>query len=90
MTDLKCILCYLQGTVDFGLQLHRSSISELVVYSDADWAGCLNTDRSTSGYAVFLGDNLVSWSTKRQNTVSHSSVEVEYRVVTNGVVEACW
>jgi hypothetical protein len=90
MTDLKCIRHYLQGTMDFGLLLHQSSTSELVVYSDADWVECLDPRRSTSGYAVFLGDNLVSWSSKRQNTVSHSSTEAEYQVVTNGIAEACW
>ena len=81
---------YVRGTVDLGLVLHRSSSAELVVYTDADWAGCPDTRKSTSGYAVFLGDNLISWSSKRQNTVSRSSAEAEYRAVANAVAEASW
>jgi hypothetical protein len=57
---MKRIMCYLWGTPDYDLLLRRSSSSDLVIYTDADWAGCLDTRRSTSGYAVFLGDNLVS------------------------------
>lgn len=70
--------------------MRRFSPTELVVYTDADWVGCPDTRRSTSGYAVYLGDNLVSWSSKRQHTVSQSSAEAEYRVVANGVAEATW
>jgi hypothetical protein len=61
-----------------------------MIYTDVDWAGCPNTRRSTSGYVVFLRTNLISWSLKRQNVVSRSSAEVEYRVVANGMAEACW
>ena len=60
LAALKRLLRYVRGTVDLGLVLHRSSSAELVVYTDADWAGCPDTHRSTSGYAVFLGSNLVS------------------------------
>jgi hypothetical protein len=90
LTAMKRILRYLQGTPDYGLLLCRLSGSDLVVYTDADWAGCPDTHRSTSGYAVFLGDNLVSWSAKRQTVVSRSSAEAEYRTVANSVAEANW
>ncbi|WVZ75672.1 hypothetical protein U9M48_023707 [Paspalum notatum var. saurae] len=90
LTALKCLLRYLRDTVDYGLLLHRSSSAELVVYTNADWAGCPDTRWSMSGYAVFLGGNLVSWSSKRQPIVSRSSTEAEYRAVTNGVAEASW
>jgi hypothetical protein len=90
LTAMKRILHYLRGTPDFGFLLRRSSSSDLVVYTDADCAGYPGTRRSTSGYAVFLGDNLISWSAKRQTVVSYSSAEVEYRVIANGVAEATW
>ena len=74
LTALKRFLRYVRGTVDVVLVLYRSSSAELVVYTDADWAGCPDTRRSTSGYAVYL----VSWSSKRQPVVSRSSAEAEY------------
>nr|GEX14905.1 ribonuclease H-like domain-containing protein [Tanacetum cinerariifolium] len=87
---LKRILRYLQGTLDYGLQSFSSSTTDLVAYFDADWAGCPTTRRSTSGYCVFLGNNLLSWSSKRQPTLSRSSVEAKYRGVVNPVTETCW
>ncbi|GJS27727.1 ribonuclease H-like domain-containing protein [Tanacetum coccineum] len=87
---LKRILRYVRGTLDYGLQLFSSSTTSLVAYSDADWAGCPTTRRSTSGYCVFLGNNLLSWSAKRQPTLSRSSAEAEYRGVANAVAETCW
>jgi hypothetical protein len=65
LTAMKRILRYLQGTLHYGLLLRRSSSSDLVAYTDADWDGCPDTRRSTSGYAMFLGDNLIFWSAKR-------------------------
>jgi len=90
LAALKRILRYVRGTLHLGLLVRPSAALDLVVYSDADWAGCPDTRKSTSGYAVFLGDNLISWSSKRQNTVSRSSAEVEYRAVANAVAEASW
>ncbi|GJX51232.1 ribonuclease H-like domain-containing protein [Tanacetum coccineum] len=87
---LKRILRYVRGTVDFGLQLYVSATTSLVGYTDADWAGCPSTRRSTSGYCVFLGDNILSWSAKRQHTISRSSAEAEYQGVANVVAETAW
>lgn len=56
LTALKRILRYVRGTLDFGIHIQRAPCTDLVVYSDADWAGCPNTQKSTSGYAVFLGE----------------------------------
>ncbi|GKE58743.1 ribonuclease H-like domain-containing protein [Tanacetum coccineum] len=90
LNAMKRVLRYLRGTTDLGLQLFRSTTSQLIAYSDADWAGCSATRRSTSGYCVFLGDNLLSWSSKRQDTLSRSSAEAEYRGVANAVAETSW
>ncbi|KAJ9565359.1 hypothetical protein OSB04_001325 [Centaurea solstitialis] len=87
---LKRILRYLKGTLSHGLHIKASAVDRLVAYSDANWAGCPNTRRSTSGFCVYLGDNLVSWSSIRQHVVSHSSAEAEYRGIANVVAEAAW
>jgi hypothetical protein len=60
LTSLKRIMCYLCGSIDYGLLLRSSPTSEFVGYIDADWASCPNTRWSTFSYDVFLGANLVS------------------------------
>ncbi|KAK4374908.1 hypothetical protein RND71_005585 [Anisodus tanguticus] len=87
---LKRIIRYVKGTLDFGLHIYLSAPTKLLSYKDADWAGCRDTRRSTSGYYVFLVDNLISWSVKRKATLSSSSVEAEYRGVANVVTKICW
>ncbi|GJX47406.1 ribonuclease H-like domain-containing protein [Tanacetum coccineum] len=87
---MKRVLRYLRGTTHLGLQLFRSSTSQLTAYSNADWAGSPATRRSTLGYCVFLGDNLLTWSSKRQEKLSRSSAEAGYRGVTNAVAETSW
>nr|GEV43723.1 ribonuclease H-like domain-containing protein [Tanacetum cinerariifolium] len=72
------------------LQIYASSTCSLVAYSDAYLAGCPTTRRYTSDYCVFLGDNLLSWSSKRQHTRSRSSAEVEYKSVSNAVAKTAW
>ena len=90
MNALKRIIRYIQGTISFGLHLYKSEFGSLMSYTDADWGGCPDTRRSTSGYCIFLGNNLISWSSKRQPTLSKSSAEAEYRGVANVVSESCW
>nr|GEW07682.1 ribonuclease H-like domain-containing protein [Tanacetum cinerariifolium] len=90
LNAIKRVLRYLRGTTHLGLQLFRSTTSQLIAYSDADWAGCPATRRSTFGYCVFLGDNLLTWSTKREDTSSRYSVEAEYRGFANAIAETSW
>nr|GEZ03795.1 hypothetical protein [Tanacetum cinerariifolium] len=71
-------------------QLHVSSTTQLSAYTDADWDGCPVTRRFTSGYCMFLGNNLLSWFVTRQVTLSRSSAEAEYRGVANVVAEIAW
>ncbi|KAK2357748.1 hypothetical protein QL285_094992 [Trifolium repens] len=90
MLALKRIMRYVQGTIHFGLHLSPTTITKLISYTNDDWGGCPDIRRSTSSYCVFLGVNLISWSSKRQLTLSHYSAEAEYRGVTNVVSESCW
>ncbi|GKE14934.1 retrotransposon protein, putative, ty1-copia subclass [Tanacetum coccineum] len=75
---IKRIFKYLRGTVNRGLWYPKDSSIDLTAYADADHAGCQDTRRSTSGSMQFLGDRLVSWSSKRQKSAAISSTEVEY------------
>jgi histone deacetylase 1/2 len=87
---VKRILRYLQSTVDMGLRIRKSPSILVSAFSDADWAGCSDDRRSTGGFAVFLGSNLISWSSKKQATVSRSSTEAEYKSLANATAEVIW
>jgi hypothetical protein len=87
---VKHILRYVKGTLHYGLSFTASSPATITAYSNADWAGCPDTRRSISGYSIYLGDNLVSWSAKKQPTVSRSNCESEYRALAYTAVEVLW
>ncbi|KAJ9556411.1 hypothetical protein OSB04_011025 [Centaurea solstitialis] len=78
LSAAKRILRYLKGTPDFGLWYPKDSGFELIAYTDSDHAGCKLIRKSTSGACQFLGDKLVSWSSRKQNCVSLSTAETEY------------
>ena len=83
----KRILRYLAGTMHFGLHFTKSKALSITAFCDADWGFDLDDRKSTSGYCVFLGNNLVSWSSKKQHTVSRSSTEAEFRSLAEVVAE---
>ncbi|XP_022038377.1 uncharacterized mitochondrial protein AtMg00810-like [Helianthus annuus] len=87
---VKRILRYVKGTLNLGLRFSKPPNMSTVGYSDADWARCIETRRSTYGYSIFFGGNLVSWSAKKQPTVSRSSCESEYRAMANTASEIIW
>jgi hypothetical protein len=92
---LQHVFRYLKGTLDFKLTFKpstspSSSSPSLHGYVDADYAGDLDTRRSTSGFAFYLGGCLVSWSSKRQSVVALSTTEAEYIAAVHGGKEAVW
>ena len=87
---VKRILRYLAGTLDYGLHLRRSSHLNITAFCDADWGSDPEDRKSTSGFCVFLGANLVSWASKKQHTVSRSSTEAEYRSLAHVTAEVTW
>nr|GEX01098.1 hypothetical protein [Tanacetum cinerariifolium] len=83
LKEVKRIFHYLQGTVNTGLWYMKDSGFKLTGFSDADYAGCKDTFKSTSGEAQFLGEKLVSWSSKKQDCTALSTAEAEYVSLSN-------
>ena len=87
---VKRILRYVKGRLHIGLKFRKAVSTSISTFTDADWEGCPDDCRSTGGFAIFVGPNLISWSSKKQPKVSRSSTEAEYKALANGAVEAIW
>jgi histone deacetylase 1/2 len=87
---VKRIIQYLQGTITFGLGMKRTKSTLVSAFLDADWAGCPDDRRSTGGFVVFFWSNMISWIARKQGTISCSSIEAEYKAMTNSTIEIMW
>ena len=85
----KRVLRYIQGTLHFGISLSPGPLT-LTTFLDADWAGDPTDRRSKTGLLVLLGPNPISWSTKKQSTMSHSSTEAKYRALATIAEKLYW
>ena len=85
----KRVLRYLKGTIDHGLFFSKSSF-HLHAFCDSDWVGGPDDLRSTTGFGIFLGSCLVSWSAKKQSVVARSSTEAKYRAMAITTADLYW
>jgi hypothetical protein len=76
--SVKRIFIYLKGAEEFGLWYPKGKDISLIAYIDADWTGCIDDRRGSSGATFYLGECLVSWLSKKQSSISLSTAEVEY------------
>jgi muramoyltetrapeptide carboxypeptidase LdcA involved in peptidoglycan recycling len=83
------ILRYLKRTPGKGILMKNNNSNTLCGYSDADWVGSFDR-KSTTGFCTFVGGNLVTWKSKKQNVVAHSSAEAEYRAMASTASELIW
>nr|GEY56507.1 retrovirus-related Pol polyprotein from transposon TNT 1-94 [Tanacetum cinerariifolium] len=90
LKEVKRIFCYLWGTINTGLWYTKDSGFELTGFSDADFAGCKDTFKSTSGGAQFLGEKLVSWSSKKQDCTALSTAKAEYVSLSACCAQVLW
>ncbi|KAI3521421.1 hypothetical protein L1887_10887 [Cichorium endivia] len=84
------VLRYLKLCPGKGILMSKSDELVLTAWADADWAKCVNSRRSVTGYCLFLGNSLISWKSKKQSTISRSSTESEYRALATVTCEVLW
>ncbi|XP_068319446.1 uncharacterized mitochondrial protein AtMg00810-like [Pyrus communis] len=87
---VKRILRYLNESVGCGIVMKNNRSTQIMGYCDANWAGNSIDRKSTTGYCIFVGGNLVTWKSKKQAVVARSSVEAEYRSMTSTTCELVW
>ncbi|XP_039019678.1 secreted RxLR effector protein 161-like [Hibiscus syriacus] len=88
---VKRVLQYLNKTLDYGLFISEEAYSQrLVAFVDADWGGSMDDRRFISGNCVYLGDNLVMWSSKKKKIVLKSTTEAEYRCLADVASDVTW
>lgn len=85
-----CVLRYIKGFLGQGLFYPVSSIIQLKGFNVFDWAACSVIRRSVTNYCLFLGDSLISWTSKKQTTISRLSSEAEYRALASTICELQW
>lgn len=90
LTAAHRVLRYLKGKPAQGIFYSTSNDYKLKAFSDSDWANCIQRMKSIIGYCVFIGESLISWKSKKQNTVSRSSSEAEYRAIASVTAEIQW
>ena len=86
----KRLLRYIKGTIHYGLFFHPAKVFSLEGYSDADWVTSIDDRKSVPGMCIFLGGNLISWSSKKQSVVARSSIESEYHALASSASELQW
>ncbi|CAM8968524.1 unnamed protein product [Rhodiola kirilowii] len=84
----KRILRYISGTSDYGIMYSHTEEFCLTGYTDSDWAGDVETRKSTSGYVFYLGDGVASWLSKKQHVVALSTAQAKYIAVTTAACQA--
>ncbi|XP_071902889.1 uncharacterized protein [Coffea arabica] len=90
MNAVNRILAYLKSAPGKGVLFSKHEHFDVVGYTDSDFAGSKLDRKSTSGYLAFVGGNLMSWKSKKQNVVSLSSAEAEYRAMHHAITELSW
>ena len=90
MNAVICILHYLKSSLGKGILFTKRDNLDINGYTNVDWAGSIQDRRFTSGYFMFVGENLVTWRSKKQEVVARSSAEAKYRGMAKAICELLW